>query len=216
MQLALAAGAIIGTWFWDIQADRFMIDEAFATAFGLDPALGREGIPLAQIVATVHPDDQAGLAAAINEAVQRGGAYAHQYRVRRHTGRYHWLEANGRVEHGPDGTPLRFPGVLIDVAARRLERILNELSERLRGLDDPSDMAFLASETVGTALDISRAAYGDMDAAGRYIVIHRDWLAPGQASLAGTHDFETYGSYIEALRRGEDVVIDDVASDPGP
>ncbi len=108
MQLALAAGAIIGTWFWDIAADRFMIDEAFATAFGLDPALGREGIPLAQIVATVHPDDQAGLAAAIDEAIQRRRVCA-SYRVRRHDGRYHWLEANGRVEHDPDGTPLRFP-----------------------------------------------------------------------------------------------------------
>lgn len=120
VQLALAAGAIVGTWFWDIPSDRFTIDEAFATAFGLDPALGREGIPLAQIVATVHPDDQAGLAQAINQAIKRGGRYAHQYRVRRHDGRYHWLEANGHVEHGPDGTPLRFPGVLIDVEERRV------------------------------------------------------------------------------------------------
>ncbi|WP_245415087.1 PAS domain-containing protein [Aureimonas flava] len=75
-------------------------------------------------------------------------------------------------------------------------------------------MALLASETVGTALDLSRVAYGDMDAAGRHMIIHQDWLAPDQASLAGTHDFETYGSYIESLRRGEDVVIDDIASDP--
>ncbi|WP_409564521.1 PAS domain-containing protein [Methylobacterium sp. J-088] len=101
-------------------ADRFTIDEAFATAFGLDPALGREGIPLAQIVATVHPDDQAGLAEAINEAVVRGGRYAHQYRVLRHDGQYHWLEANGHVEHGTDGMPLRFPGVLLDIEERRV------------------------------------------------------------------------------------------------
>nr|WP_245198887.1 HWE histidine kinase domain-containing protein [Jiella mangrovi] len=53
-----------------------------------------------------------------------------------------------------------------------------------------------------------------MDAAGRHVVIHQDWLAPDQASLAGTHDFEIYGTYIEALRGGEDVVIDDVAKDP--
>ncbi|MBB3844600.1 PAS domain-containing hybrid sensor histidine kinase/response regulator [Xanthomonas arboricola] len=119
VQLTLAAGAIIGTWFWNLSTDQFTVDEAFATAFGLDPALGREGIPLAQIVATVHPDDQAGLAVAINHAISKGGRYAHQYRVRRRNGRYHWLEANGHVEHGPDGTPLRFPGVLIDVEERR-------------------------------------------------------------------------------------------------
>lgn len=214
VHLALAAGAIIGTWYWDIPTDRFMVDEAFATAFGLDPALGREGIPLAEIVATVHPDDQAGLTAAVDAAVQRGGAYAHQYRVRRHTGRYHWLEANGRVEHGPDGTPLRFPGVLIDITARRFEKILSEFGESLRMLEDPQEMAFRASQTVGTAMDLSRVAYGDVDASGKHISINEDWLADGQTSIAGTHDFETYGSYIEAMRHGEAVVIDDVATDP--
>jgi PAS domain S-box-containing protein len=30
VQLALSAGAIIGTWFWDIPGDRFTVDEAFA------------------------------------------------------------------------------------------------------------------------------------------------------------------------------------------
>lgn len=134
VQLALSAGAIIGTWFWDIAADRFTIDEPFAKAFGLDPALGREGIPLAQIVSTVHPDDQEGLARAIGEAVARGGGYAHQYRTRRLDGNYYWLEANGRVDHAPDGTPISFPGVLIDIEERRAgkaerDRIAAELRD---------------------------------------------------------------------------------------
>ncbi|WP_425482842.1 PAS domain-containing protein, partial [Aureimonas leprariae] len=119
VQLALAAGAIIGTWFWDIPADRFTVDEAFARSFGLDPALGRSGLSLEQVVATVHPDDREGLAEAISDAIARGGPYAHQYRVRRIDGQYYWLEANGRVDHAPDGTPLHFPGVLIDIEERR-------------------------------------------------------------------------------------------------
>jgi signal transduction histidine kinase/ActR/RegA family two-component response regulator len=118
VQLALGAGAIIDTWLWDLPTDRFTVDEPFARSFGLDPALGHDGLSLAQVVETVHPDDQAGLAEAIKEAIARGGPYAHQYRVRRHDGSYHWLEANGRVDHAPDGTPLHFPGVLIDVSRR--------------------------------------------------------------------------------------------------
>ena len=137
VQLALAAGAIIGTWFWDLPTDRFTVDEAFARAFDLDPALGREGIPLAQIVATVHPDDQAGLASAINEAIARGGAYAHQYRTRRGDGHYRWLEANGRVELAPDGTPQSFPGVLIDVEERRaIEAERDRAEAELRALNE--------------------------------------------------------------------------------
>ncbi len=119
VQLALEAGAIIGTWFWDLPTDRFTIDEQFARSFGIDPARVHDGLSLEQVVETVHPEDQPGLAAAIAEVVARGGRYAHQYRVRRADGRYYWIEANGRVEHGPDGTPLSFPGVLIDVEARR-------------------------------------------------------------------------------------------------
>ncbi|WP_133862063.1 MULTISPECIES: ATP-binding protein [Pseudomonas] len=134
VQLALAAGAIIGTWYWDLPTDRFTVDEAFAINFGLDPALGRDGLSLAQVVATVHPDDQTGLAAAIADVIARGGRYAHQYRVRRSDGRYYWLEANGHVELAPDGTPLRFPGVLLDVDARRAladerDRALAELRD---------------------------------------------------------------------------------------
>ncbi|MGU3664187.1 PAS domain-containing protein [Methylobacterium sp. A49B] len=143
VQLALEAGAIIGTWNWDIPSDRFTVDEAFAQSFGLDPALGREGIPLAQIVATVHPEDQAGLGAAITAAILRGGAYAHQYRVRRADGRYHWIEANGRVEHGPDGTALSFPGVLLDIEGR------HAAEQALRLAEDRLQMALTASGVVG-------------------------------------------------------------------
>jgi len=137
VQLALAAGAIIGTWHWDIPTDRFVVDEAFARAFGLDPTLGHEGIPLADIVATVHPDDRAGLAQAMREAMTRGGGYAHQYRTRRADGNYYWLEANGRVEHAPDGTPLSFPGVLMDVEERRaVEAERDRATADLRALNE--------------------------------------------------------------------------------
>lgn len=119
MQLAPGCRRDHRPWFWDLTLDHFKVDEGFANAFGLDPALGREGIPLARIVQTVRPDHQAGLSAAIEEAIARGGVYARQSRVRRHDGRYYWIEANGRVDQATDGTPLRFPGVLIDVEQRR-------------------------------------------------------------------------------------------------
>ncbi|WP_198351995.1 hybrid sensor histidine kinase/response regulator [Sphingomonas sp. MA1305] len=119
LQLALAAGAIIGTWFWDLPNDRFTIDAQFAEAFGIDPALDREALTFDQIVDTVHPDDKPGLVAAIDAVIARGGAYAHQYRVRRADGAYHWIEANGRVEMAADGTAERFAGVLLDVGHQR-------------------------------------------------------------------------------------------------
>ncbi len=137
VQLALAAGAIIGTWNWDLPSNQFTVDDGFARAFGLDPALGREGLKLEQIIATVHPEDREGLIAAIDEVIARGGAYAHQYRVRRADGRYYWIEANGRVDHAPDGTALSFPGVLIDVEDRRsIEAERDRATAALRALNE--------------------------------------------------------------------------------
>ncbi|MCW2290748.1 MULTISPECIES: PAS domain S-box protein [Pseudomonas] len=137
VQLALAAGAIIGTWHWDLQADRFTVDEAFTVAFGLDPSMGREGLDLEQVIATVHPDDRDAMIAAVDEAARRGGAYVHQYRVRRADGQYYWIEANGRVDHAADGTPLSFPGVLIDVEERRtVEAERDRAITALRVLND--------------------------------------------------------------------------------
>ncbi len=65
VQLALDAGTIIGTWFYDLVNDRFTVDESFARAFGLDPDFGRVGLSMAQVIDTVHPDDREALAAAI-------------------------------------------------------------------------------------------------------------------------------------------------------
>jgi PAS domain S-box-containing protein len=137
VQLALAAGAIIGTWNWDLPSNQFTVDDGFARAFGLDPALGREGLKLEQIIATVHPEDREGLIAAIDDVIARGGAYAHQYRVRRADGRYYWIEANGRVDHAPAGTALSFPGVLIDVEDRRsIEAERDRATAALRALNE--------------------------------------------------------------------------------
>ena len=137
VQLALGAGAIIGTWNWHLPTDRFTVDEGFANAFGLDPTLGREGLSLEQVIATVHAEDREGLISAINDVISRGGAYAHQYRVRRTDGHFYWLEANGRVDLADDGTPLNFPGVLIDVEDRRsIEDERDRATAALRALND--------------------------------------------------------------------------------
>jgi len=119
IELALAAGAILGTWFWDVRNDRLTIDAALARAFGLDPALAHTELPLATVVATVHPDDREALSAAIAQAVAEGGRYAHQYRTRGSDGQYRWIEAVGRVDLDASGKATGFPGVILDIHDRR-------------------------------------------------------------------------------------------------
>lgn len=132
VQLALAAGAIIGTWFWDLPTGRITVDKQFAESFGIDPRYGREGLQMMQVLETAHPDDRPGVVAAIEQAIARGGAYARRYRVRRRDGRYYWIEANGEIRHGADGTPLSFSGVLLDMEERhRIETARRQEEARL-------------------------------------------------------------------------------------
>lgn len=119
VELALAAGAIVGTWFWDIPRNEVTLDDALADAFGLDPKVSREALQLEQLLDYVHPEDRTRVAAAIAEAVQRGGRYACAYRTVGRDHQYRWIEAIGRVDLDADGKAVGFPGVLIDIEERR-------------------------------------------------------------------------------------------------
>jgi PAS domain S-box-containing protein len=119
VQLALDSGAVVGTWVWDVPADQLTADARFAATFGIDPDLCRSGVSLAQVLGSIHSDDAPHVLAAIRDALARGGAYRCEYRVRDNGGGYRWIEANGHVELGDDGTPRRFPGVLLNIQSRR-------------------------------------------------------------------------------------------------
>ena len=191
VRLALAAGAIIGTWVWDVPTNRFTVDDAFATAFGFAPTLGREGISLEQVIDTVHPDDRAGLAEAIDEALRRGGRYAHQYRVRRHDGRYYWIEANGYVNHDADRKPLTFPGVLLDVEARRAVEAERDRAEAaLRALNADLEREVLARTLArGRTWDLSSDFLAVFDLDGRFDKSNPAWrsgLGWTEGELAAT------------------------------
>ncbi|WP_224248863.1 hybrid sensor histidine kinase/response regulator [Hyalangium gracile] len=219
IQLALNAGAVVGTWVWDITVDRFTADERFARAFSLTPEQAAQGLPLGVVVESIHPEDRPRIEALIARTLETGGPYRAEYRVRQLDGSYRWLQANGRCELSPEGKPLRFPGVLLDVDERKKAELrqaaLVEVGDRLRDMGDTADIAGAAMEIVGRLFGVQRAGYGSVDESQEYVEIERDWRAdPGIQSVAGRHRFADYGSYIENLRRGETVIIRDVESDP--
>ena len=88
------------------------------------------------------------------------------------------------------------------------------LTDRIRDIDDPAELAFAAAKVLGETLGVSRAGYGVIDPETETIRIERDWNAAGIQSLAGTLRFRDYGSYIEDLVRGVTVIIEDAFTDP--
>ncbi len=186
VRMALNAGAIAGTWVWDIAADRVTADERFAACFGLDPELCRAGLPIERFMTPVHDDDRPRLAAAIAEAMGRGGPYRCEYRVRDASGDYRWIEANGFVELGPDGAALRFPGVLLDIQERR-------------AVEDERDRAAGLLRTLAEA--VPGVVYAK-DREGRLLVANRgttELIGKPPEFYIGKTDFEVLDDKAQAL-----------------
>lgn len=153
VKLALASGAIVGTWFWDVAKDRVVVDEALTRAFDLDAGDAGQALPLGTILASVHPGDRPGLEAAIDAATRTGGRYVHEYRARSRDGHYRWIEAAGHVTLDSDGHAQEFSGVLVDIdARRRLEVERDEAQTLLRSFVDAAPGVVYAKDRQGRIL----------------------------------------------------------------
>lgn len=98
-------------------------------------------------------------------------------------------------------------------ASTRREALL-KLDDRLRDVASAANLSFAASELLGTALGVARVGYGAVDAKAGTNKVARTWSLPSFSDVAGDHDFNDYGSYVDDLRRGEAVANADVVIDP--
>ncbi|KPL90109.1 hybrid sensor histidine kinase/response regulator [Herpetosiphon geysericola] len=146
-QLALDAGLLIGTWDWDIVADRCIVDPRFAEYFSLDPVLASQGVSVSTMFESIHPDDRPSIAHLIESAIHNGQSYQAEYRVRHRDGGYRWVEASGFCIF-ENNQPQRFPGVLIDITERkRREDALAHSEARLRAIFDTLPVGLVFAET---------------------------------------------------------------------
>jgi len=152
IELALNAGAVLGTWVWDVQADCFTADDRFARTFGLDAAALQRGMRLDDVKQVIHPEDIERVLRIVADAMKKGGAYSAEYRVPSEDGAgWRWIEANGRVELDARGAPTRFPGVLVDIDRRRAAEVTMRRSEaRFRALAQALPNQVWTARTDGT------------------------------------------------------------------
>jgi PAS domain S-box-containing protein len=141
-RFALEAAGGIGTWDWDVATDIVSTSEQFARMYGLDPERAAKGLPLAEYVQGIHPDDQPLVDRLIDEAVKCGGEYRAEYRILGHGGEVRWVIARGRCLKNAQGEPVRFPGVTFDITERRsAEDALQQTSRRLDAIINNTLMA---------------------------------------------------------------------------
>jgi PAS domain S-box-containing protein len=122
----------VATWNWDIVNDRVTADKNMARLFGIKPK-DAAGAPVALYLAAIHHEDGPAVAAKIAEAMETpDGRFEADYRVVRQDGSTSWVTARGVVERDAIGKPRNFPGVVLDITARKAsEQQAEDFRQRL-------------------------------------------------------------------------------------
>ncbi|WP_313540487.1 GAF domain-containing protein [Sphingomonas sp.] len=97
------------------------------------------------------------------------------------------------------------------LATRRREALLR-LDEVLRDSSDIHAMQSTVAELVGTTLEASCVAYGEIDDL-ENVVVEAEWSAPGMPSVIGRYSFADFGNIHAGLARGEPLIIVDTKAD---
>jgi PAS domain S-box-containing protein len=114
--LALAAGQM-GSWEWDIAADRWTWDEGQHRIFGVEP----DGFQISaeNIRRLIHPDDQEPLRHVVQRMSEGERTQRVEFRVRRPNGELRWCMGAVAASVNAGGKVERMSGVTIDVTDRR-------------------------------------------------------------------------------------------------
>ncbi len=136
-ELALSGGSIVGTWDWDIVADKVTADDQFARLYTIDPAEAARGVAIERFVEGIHPADRERVGREIQHAIDFRADYRSEYRLHTADGSVRWVAASGRPRFDAQGRAVRFPGVAVDITAERLSSVaLAESELRFRTLAD--------------------------------------------------------------------------------
>lgn len=136
----------------------------------------------------IHPDDLAGVEAAIAASMERDEPYAPQFRIVWPDGSVRWVAAKGRVTRNSAGEPTAMLGILIDITARR------QLEEQLQQAQKMEALGQLAGGVAHDFNNVLTAIIGF----GELLV---ESLPPGDPRLADVAEILKAGDSGRRLAR---------------
>jgi diguanylate cyclase (GGDEF)-like protein/PAS domain S-box-containing protein len=111
------AAARIATWEVDLASDALHVSAGFDALFGQPPGSLRT---ISALLSAVHAEDRGLIRAAIERELASTDEADHEveFRIPMGDGTVRWLRAQGRIERGTGGEPLRLIGVTHDITER--------------------------------------------------------------------------------------------------
>ncbi|MFO1476837.1 MAG: PAS domain S-box protein [Verrucomicrobiota bacterium] len=117
LQVALASGRM-GTWTWDIPANKAWWDESTARLFGRSVE-EINNVPGHSFATFIHPDDRARVERTLKEMLASGNDCYSEYRVVRPDGATIWVADRARLERDAAGSTWRLTGACVDITERK-------------------------------------------------------------------------------------------------
>ncbi|MGC8494964.1 MAG: PAS domain S-box protein [Syntrophobacteraceae bacterium] len=139
----------LGSWSFDVRADRFTCSEEVYRILGLEPQ-EFEGTYEA-LLGLVHPEDREAVDMAYSDSLEeKQPPFDKEYRIiRKHTGEVRHIHVKSAHQRDVDGTVLRSVGMVLDITDRKI--VEDALREREELLDlfirhAPASLAMLDRE----------------------------------------------------------------------
>ncbi len=157
LELALAS-AEVGTWDWDVLAQKSNWDTCCKALFGLPPDAA---IKPGTFIEMVHPEDRAILENPATDSPDTSDEFRLEFRVIRTDGQTRWVSSRGRIfRDATTRKAIRVAGVTFDITDRKLAE------ESLRASGETLDLAMDVAEMGTWILDIAGGP-GDWDQRGK-------------------------------------------------
>jgi PAS domain S-box-containing protein len=155
-QLAEAqALAHLGSWDWSIESGELTWSKELYRIFGMEPQNGQ--ITYDAFLSGVHQDDRERVSNLIDGALRDGKPFAFEHRIVRPDGEERTVQAQGRVDMGPNGKPVRMFGTGLDITERKkaeeTKREIAELRARRKQAMEINDSVVQGLAVAAYALD---------------------------------------------------------------
>ncbi len=122
-----------------------------------------------------------------------------------------WYDVN--VYPAPGGLSVYFRDISDRIREDIRRNALFTFTEMCRELSTPEEIVYQACEILGETLAVSRVGYGTINPIAETLHVEKDWTATGVETLAGIVHLRSYGSFIDDLKAGKFIAIDDVEQD---